>query len=522
MDARGGMRPPETPVRRTSYTPARLSMCVSETPGSRLPVLKTQVGVSHCSPSSVAARRGRPSTSRILREANAENIAPSTPKSEAGVLPRHKTVDEVTKVAEARLKELRQDKYMLLNEKEDLKTEIQLGRQRELKLKSQVDKLEHMITRYKERASQHQHFHDEHAMLQRDRDTMEEELNIARENAAQDAAKCMELKTALEDLHTHYAFVSDHTNARVEHMWQCMVHMHAQHLQEKESMRKTQQVLKQQVAQLQHRITAQEAHASYAADLIEQKRTQISTLMLEQSNLEQALHQAEQQTLALSAVDVDERAEHTSYICAELQDQCDLLSVDAMISEMNALCSQSQWETEQERSAWLTGRLHETEAAHHHLLHVLKSERDQRVEAQKELESTQERMATLLQVNAELSDELDRIAWFEEAYQARTQQANLLKELAKVNEEHEEQMKGLQKLNEYGQKETELEGLRTRLELLYKEEKDLQARRNALAWHAQELGDYIAKQSEAAQEPRRRVSDTAFVRAKRASNKVHS
>lgn len=89
-----------------------------------MPVLKTQVGVSHSSPSSVAARRGRPSTSRFLREANAENIAPSTPKSETGVLPRHKTVDEVTRVAEARLKELRQDKYMLLNEREDLKTEI--------------------------------------------------------------------------------------------------------------------------------------------------------------------------------------------------------------------------------------------------------------------------------------------------------------------------------------------------------------------------------------------------------------
>lgn len=40
------------------------------------------------------------------------------------MLPRHKTVDEVTKVAEARLKDLRQDKYMLLNEREDLKTEI--------------------------------------------------------------------------------------------------------------------------------------------------------------------------------------------------------------------------------------------------------------------------------------------------------------------------------------------------------------------------------------------------------------
>lgn len=72
----------------------------------------------------IAARSSRPSTSRVLRETNSENVPTTTNKSEADVLPRHKTVDEVTKVAEARLKDLRQDKYMLLNEREDLKTEI--------------------------------------------------------------------------------------------------------------------------------------------------------------------------------------------------------------------------------------------------------------------------------------------------------------------------------------------------------------------------------------------------------------
>jgi len=283
-------------------------------------------------------------------------------------------------------------------------------------------------------------------------------------------------------------------------------------------MRHTQQVLEQQVAQLQQRIMAQEADASHVSDILERQRIQILALSLEQSQLEQALQQAEQHTLALSIADVDDDAEHDAYVRAELQDQCNLLSVDAMISRIDALCSQCQWESEQERSGWLLSRLHDTEAAHHHMLQVLKNERAKHaedVEAQKELASTQECIAKLLQVNAELSDELDRVAWFEEAYQARTQQTNLLKELAKVNEEHEKQMKGLQTLHSRERKETELEGLSTRLELLYKEERDLQQRRNRLAWHAQELGEFIAKQSEAAQEPRRRVSDTAFVRAKR-------
>lgn len=61
---------------------------------------------------------------RVLQETQAENVAPTTPRNEVGALPRHKTVDEVTKVAEARLQDLRQEKYTLLNEREDLKTEI--------------------------------------------------------------------------------------------------------------------------------------------------------------------------------------------------------------------------------------------------------------------------------------------------------------------------------------------------------------------------------------------------------------
>ncbi|WFD18596.1 hypothetical protein MCAP1_000801 [Malassezia caprae] len=518
MDVRGGM-PPQTPVRPaadSSHYTRRISNRVQETPGSRLPVLKTPA--SGTCPLTHLAARSRPSTSRVLRETNSENVPPTTPKSEAGVLPRHKTVDEVTRVAEARLKDLRQDKYMLLNEREDLKTEIQLGRQRELKLKMQVDKLEGMIARYKERASQHQHFHEEHAILQRDRDTMEEELRTAREQAAHDAARCVQLETELDDVHTHYASMCDAANGHTEHMWHYLSYMHAQHVQEKADMRRARQALELQVAQLQQRLITQETDASHVSDIVEQQRVQISTLSMEQCQLEQALQQAEQHTLALTA-HVDDSAEHDAYACVELQDQCDLLSVDAMVSRIDALCSQSQWETEKERSDWLSSRLHDTEAAHHHMLQVLKNERAKHaedLEAQKEMASAQERITTLLQVNAELSDELDRVAWFEEAYQARTQQANLLKELAKVNEEHEEQMKGLQTLHAHEKKETELEGLSTRLELLYKEEYDLQQRRNALAWHAQELGEFIAKQSEAAQEPRRRVSDTAFVRAKRA------
>ncbi|WFD26431.1 hypothetical protein MNAN1_001413 [Malassezia nana] len=463
---------------------------------------------------------------RVLRETQSENVAPTTPRSEVGALPRHKTVDEVTKVAEARLQDLRQEKYTLLNEREDLKTEIQLGRQRELKLKAQVDKLESLIARYKERATQHQHVHEEHATLQHDKDTMASELQLVRENAALVSAQCKELETALQTWQAHCVATTDAASARMDHMWKYLEYMNAQQRQMQASLRTTQQRYQQQVAQWEQRLLAQEADLAYASDALEQQRMELDVLSMERSQFEQALHDAEDQILQLSLRDVDDSGQHDSDMV--LQDQYDKLSVDVKISTMDALCSQSQWETEQERSAWLLSRLQDTEAVHHRLLQTLKNERVKHAEeanAQKELVAAQERIAELLQTNAELSDELNRVAWFEEAYQARTQQADLLKELAKLNETHEEQLKDLHRLREDQQEATELQGLSKRIELLHKEEEDMRQHRNALAWHAQELGKFLAQQSEAVQEPRRRVSDTAYFRAKRAphaSSLLHS
>lgn len=75
----------------------------SETPSSRLPVRTPQ------------ARTPRAS---LLPLENLENI----PRD--AHLPRHKTAEEVARLAEARLDELRKEKHALQNEREDLRTEI--------------------------------------------------------------------------------------------------------------------------------------------------------------------------------------------------------------------------------------------------------------------------------------------------------------------------------------------------------------------------------------------------------------
>lgn len=355
---------------------------------------------------------------------------------------------------------------------------------------------------------------------------MASELQLAREHAAHASAQCKELETALQTWQANCVATTDAASARVEHMWKYLEYMNAQQRRMQASLRTTQQRWQQQVAQWEHRLLAQEADLAHASDALEQQRMELSVLSMERSQLEQALHDAEDHIIQLSLSDADNSAQHDDGMV--LQDQCDKLSVDIKISTMDALCSQSQWETEQERSAWLLSRLQDTEAVHHRLLQTLKNERAKHageVNAQKELVAAQQRIAELLQTNAELSDELNRIAWFEEAYQARTQQANLLKELVKLNETHEEQLKDLHRLREDQQEATELEGLNKRIELLYKEEEDMRQHRNALAWHAQELGKCISQQSAAAQEPRRRVSDTAYFRARsapHASSPLHS
>ena len=100
---------PETPARARKSLPVMpmsVPNRIPETPGSRLPVRKS--GSVSVTP--------RHSVTRVLGESQRENLVP--------VLPRNRSMDRVAKAAEARLDELRHEKFMLVNERENLKTEI--------------------------------------------------------------------------------------------------------------------------------------------------------------------------------------------------------------------------------------------------------------------------------------------------------------------------------------------------------------------------------------------------------------
>ena len=66
------------------------------------------------------------------------------------------------------LDNLRHEKHALINEREDMKTQIHLGKQRELKLKAQIDKLEALNSRYKDRASTYSRIEAQTGVLARE------------------------------------------------------------------------------------------------------------------------------------------------------------------------------------------------------------------------------------------------------------------------------------------------------------------------------------------------------------------
>lgn len=80
------------------------------------------------------------------------------------------------------------------------KKKKELGRQRELKLKAQVDKLEALNSRYKERATTYNRIEAQRGLLVREQDAVIAQLQRAQDEATQYALQCIELTGELDEL----------------------------------------------------------------------------------------------------------------------------------------------------------------------------------------------------------------------------------------------------------------------------------------------------------------------------------
>ena len=83
--------------------------------------------------------------------------------------------------------------------------------------------------------------------------------------------------------------------------------------------------------------------------------------------------------------------------------------------------------------------------------------------------------------------ELHEVAWYKDAYDARTKQNDMLKSLLHLQMQSMEQVKKVNKHIKDHDASNACESLTTRIDLLYQEKKKMEARRELLATQAHEL-----------------------------------
>ncbi|WFD36489.1 hypothetical protein MCUN1_003369 [Malassezia cuniculi] len=358
------LQTPSRPRRRDLVSPAvsRIPRPLhTETPRSRLPqpsIFTTpQSSRPRISYTPQSARVPRQSTGRVLEETLRENIA----------IQRQKTT-------EARLEDIQHEKYEVQNERDDLRTELHLSRQRELRLKATIEKHEHVIARYRARAQENKEPPPKDGIRRG-------ELCRLRERADHDAARIVELEREIQELHeeNEYATASGARNV-------CAVTVCASRMRQQEKDRHAKEIW-----ELQTRL----------------------------ARAERAQRASESRAAALEA-DV----EHYAGLYSAALEQID--SLRTSLAETNAdaaeLCS--RWLDAE--NAWNTARESEESAEYSALAAELQDTRVRHLAQEYDMQ--------------QLVEELDRVSWYQEAYEERCQQVRLLAQVAKLAEDRENEL----------------------------------------------------------------------------------
>lgn len=293
----------------------------------------------------------------------------------------------------------------------------ELGRQRELKLRAQIEKQDAMITRYKERA-----VHMSKAQLQqRAFDEAQEKRHKAEEEAKAHAERCAELTQELDERQA----MLDEARSMAELM-QRNLRALAQTASALLQARPTPASPKTMVREVVIDRAAADVQAHLAATL-----AQRDALMDELKDAEERAQslQAHCDALEELAAHHDEDADLDAERIARsrLAEQC---------ATQDATLFESKWHSAEDRCAWLEAQLAHTHAVHSKVLSALRAQ--ERGKTQEAQASAAELTAELHQAKkqvAHLQDELERVAWYEEAYAQRSRQADLLTEIAALADE---------------------------------------------------------------------------------------
>ncbi|KAL4402866.1 hypothetical protein ACI68E_000641 [Malassezia pachydermatis] len=428
-------------------------------------------------------RTPRTSLLRVLQDTQRENIP--LPREEMPGASRFKTVEELWKVATARLEDLQYEKHALVNERESLKTEIQLGKQREYKLKAQVDKLETMIARYKERAVQFHKKDSERGAILRDKDTLEAQLQDARNDALNYAEKYTSLHDDYDHLQSRLMKRDDSIKASFQSMTRLMAEAGKSTKAEAckvDALQKHQRQLQNSLQEKDDQIISQQEVITMLSEQVSQLQLDRTSLMNELFDLQKMNSQFCSDSKEAEILDLDQELYH---------EQHELLQRDVAWAKDDASWFRSKWSISQTHIEWLESYLAHIQTVHANALRTWQKSKDQICAAtetlQKQYKQSQAKVQMLEAEHSQWADAMQDMAWYQEAYEARTRQVSMLKELVQTHMDHNNSVQQAQEILANTSALLNTQALDTRIALLRQEEEKLQSRVNELSKRSETL-----------------------------------
>lgn len=419
----------------------------------------------------------RPSIARVLGDSQHENITP-----------RQKFTERTSKDVLVQLDDLRHERHALMNEREDMKTQIQLGKQRELKLKAQIVKLEALNSRYKDRASTYSRIEAQKGVLAREQDAVVAQLHRAQDEATQYALQCIELTGELDDLKFEHTNLSAHIHEKFAKQMQSITQIAADWAHERDAHSQTLRDATRCLEAQQSIISSQEGTIQEQENVLRDIQEHMKELSTERNALVCLLEEAYEHIVESERYNHQDTNQDTlSSFEAELHsDEACNNAWKLCLAESDALWHTSKYETLAVRCEWLENTLSHTQIMHSKVLRALSAERLSKTE-EVSLTDVKKRVDVLESEKQLLTEQLHQVAWYKDAYDARTKQNDMLKSLLNLQIQSMERVKEAQKHITDHDTRNASDSLTTRIELLYQEKKKLEARRALLASQAHEM-----------------------------------
>ena len=317
---------------------------------------------------------------------------------------------------------------------------------------------------------------------------------------------------------THYTQneIATHIREQSRQYMHSVANVAMQWAREKYTLSETLRDARKRIDTLQYASTSKDLMINTIEQTQHDLQEHIHELYAERDTLMCSLQEAHQRILQLEQRDISVADEFTEEGGADIQSElAHTYAWKMRISESDAVWYAFKHDSSEARCAWLEKALAHTQTMHSKVLSALFAEKSARKAEQTpsllaELDSVKKREEKLEAENSHLSQQLDLVTWYKDAYNARTEQTQLLKSLLEMHSKERLSLEESRDPNAISNTHTAWVSLDMRIDLLRQEQNELEARRHGLERHARQIDKHISAYRQSSMH-QRRSSDSAIL-----------